>query len=121
MEKEILEERQTFNYVVYNEKHEKLSYEIVYISGSSPNKKAMITLYYNFIEYYKNAHFRHLYAFEHMESTDTFKYCIVRRNKKDEEKRDYKTLDRLQFYLKSKDLKIPKKVLDKYMELCNEY
>ena len=48
MEKEILEERQTFNYVVYNKKHEKLSYEIIYVSGSPLSKKAMITLYCNF-------------------------------------------------------------------------
>lgn len=118
MEKEILEERQTFYYVIYDKKHEKLSYEIIYESGSLSGKKAMITLYYNFTEYYSGAHFKRLYGFWHTESTNTFKYCITRRNKKGEEKRDYKVLDSLQFYLKCKDLKIPKQVLDKYVELC---
>ena len=118
MEKEILEERQTFNYVIYDKKHEKLSYEIIYESGSPLSKKAIITLYYNFTEYYSGAHFKHLCGFLHTESTNTFKYCITRRNKKGEKKLDYKILDHLQFYLKCKDLKIPKQVLDKYLELC---
>ena len=45
----------------------------------------------------------------------------MRRNKNGEEKRDYKVLDSLQFYLKCNDLKISKQVLNKYMELCNEH
>ena len=118
MEKEILKERQTFYYVVYDKKHEKLSYEIIYESRSPSGEKATITLYYNFTEYYNGAHFRRLYGFWHTESTNTFRYSITHRNKKGEEKRDYKVLDSLQFYLKCKDLKIPKQVLDKYLELC---
>ena len=118
MEKEILKERQTFYYIVYDKKHEKLSYEIIYESRSPSGEKATITLYYNFTEYYNSIHFKRLYSFWHTESTNTFKYRITCRDKNGEEKRDYKVLDSLQFYLKCKDLKIPKQVLDKYLELC---
>lgn len=118
MEKEILKERQTFHYIVYFKKHKKLSYEIIYESGYPLSEKAMIKLYCDFTEYDDSIHFKHLYSFLHMESTNTFKYYITRRNKKGKEKRDYKVLDSFQFYLKCKDLKIPKQVLDKYLELC---